>query len=76
MSNLGVTVATPLALFALKVSCGKRFAVLDFIVEVKNAEMVEWQHVERALGPIGEPTRFSPPPLSMSRAIRWADPFS
>ena len=29
---------------------GSRFAVLDFIVEVKNAEMVEWQHVERVLG--------------------------
>jgi putative transposase len=29
---------------------GERFAVLDFIVEVKNAEMVEWQQVERVLG--------------------------
>jgi hypothetical protein len=29
---------------------GERFAVLDFIVEVKNAEMVEWQSVERVLG--------------------------
>jgi transposase len=29
---------------------GERFAVLDFIVEVKNAEMVEWQQVERILG--------------------------
>ena len=29
---------------------GERFAVLDFIVEVKNAEMIGWQHVERILG--------------------------
>ncbi len=29
---------------------GERFAVLDFIVAVKNAEMVEWQRVERVLG--------------------------
>ena len=29
---------------------GERFAVLDFIVEVKNAEMVAWQSVERVLG--------------------------
>jgi hypothetical protein len=29
---------------------GERFAVLDFIVEVKSAQMVEWQHVERVLG--------------------------
>lgn len=29
---------------------GERFAVLDFIVEVKNAEMAEWQRVERVLG--------------------------
>lgn len=29
---------------------GERFAVLDFIVEVKNAELVAWQGVERVLG--------------------------
>jgi putative transposase len=29
---------------------GERFAVLDFIVEMKNAEMVKWQSVERVLG--------------------------
>jgi putative transposase len=29
---------------------GERFAVLDFIVEVKNVEMVAWQDVERVLG--------------------------
>lgn len=29
---------------------GERFAVLDFIVEVKQAKMVEWQGVERILG--------------------------
>jgi putative transposase len=29
---------------------GERFAVLDFIVEVKSAELVEWQQVERVLG--------------------------
>jgi putative transposase len=29
---------------------GERFAVLDFIVEVKSARMAEWQSVERALG--------------------------
>lgn len=29
---------------------GERFAVLDFIVESTNAEMVEWQRIERVLG--------------------------
>lgn len=29
---------------------GERFAVLDFNVEVKNAEMAEWQNIERVLG--------------------------
>jgi transposase len=29
---------------------GERFAVLDFIVEIKHAEMVAWQNVERVLG--------------------------
>jgi hypothetical protein len=29
---------------------GERFAVLDFIVEVKNTDRVEWQSVERVLG--------------------------
>ena len=29
---------------------GERFAVLDFIVEVKNAELVAWQGVVRVLG--------------------------
>jgi putative transposase len=29
---------------------GERFAVLDFIVEVKNAEVAEWQSIERVLG--------------------------
>src|SRR6266487_5071162 len=29
---------------------GERFAVLDFIVEVKPAEMAAWQNVERVLG--------------------------
>ena len=29
---------------------GERFAVLDFIVEVKNAEIIEWPRVERVLG--------------------------
>src|SRR5436190_20355634 len=29
---------------------GDRFALLDFIVESTNAEMVEWQRIERVLG--------------------------
>jgi putative transposase len=29
---------------------GERFVVLDFIVEVERAEMIEWHHVERVLG--------------------------
>ncbi len=47
---------------------------LPCLISLSRSKTLKWSSgstSSRSLVPIGEPTRFSPPPLSLSRAIRW-----